>query len=115
MGIETRFRHTLTIEHRIIGASDAWGHAEVTFSDETGVPGLVQERTGREINGPKLGGTVIADALIFLAGDTDVAEEDRILHGERAYEVLYVKDAAGLGHHLEVDARSVRAGVEVGS
>ena len=64
MSIESRFLHTLTVQHGVSGTEDAWGHAAVTFPDYAWVTvrGLVQERTGREINGPSLGGTVIADA-----------------------------------------------------
>ena len=115
MSIESRFLHTLTVQHGVSGTEDAWGHAAVTFPDYAWVTvrGLVQERTGREINGPKLGGTVIADAVIFLPIGTEVAESDRIVHGAKTYEVLYVKDAAGVGHHLEVNARSIRSGLDV--
>lgn len=100
--------------------TDAWGHPALVTETETTpltygalatVRGLVQERTGQEIQGPELQGTVVSNAVIFLPFGTDVTPQDRIRNLENAaeYDVLYVRDTAGRGHHLEVDARRIYA------
>jgi head-tail adaptor len=88
------------------GTVSARGHAARVWAELATVQGLVQERSGREVAGPDLQ-PIVSDALIFLAAGTDVTERDRIVLGTTTYELLYVKDAGGVGHHLEIDARRV--------
>ena len=83
-----------------------WG---VVASD---VPALIQERTGREVALSHEAGPVVITALTFFDKAADITERDRIYRPAtgRTYEVLYVKDAAGWGHHWQVDCRLVEAG-----
>jgi len=106
-------RHSLVIENPATGAEDSWGHVEPEpFSDGPAVRGLVQDRRGVEVEqSGGLGGTVVADVVIFLPTGTAITEQDRIRRVDTGavYEVLYVKDAAGQGHHLEVACRLVKS------
>lgn len=127
MSIASLMSQTLTIR-RLVSATtsgstttDPWGHPGVvtaatpvtvevrTYVDYATVRGLVQERTGQEVQGPQLQGTVVANAVIFLPFGTDVTTQDRVRNVADGfeYDVLYVKNAAGRSHHLECDARRV--------
>lgn len=131
MSLAGLFRHTLTIRRlevpsEIAGtppseALDDWGHPGVIFAgtpatveplgyrDLATVKGLVQERTGEEIQGPQLQGTVVSGARIYLPIGTDIGTQDRVRNDDDGleYDVLYVKDAAGRGNHLECSARRI--------
>lgn len=100
------FRHTVTVLRRVIGAEDSYG---VPTATETAITttqrALVQERTGREVASPEGAGVVVSDALIFLPLDADVTPKDVVVLGSTRYDVLWVRDAGGAGHHLEADAR----------
>jgi head-tail adaptor len=106
-------RHSLVIEHPASGAEDDWGHVDpAPFEDGETVRGLVQDRRGREVEASgDLGGTVVADVVIFLQSGVTVTEQDRLRRADTGaeYEVVYVKDAAGQGHHLEIACRLVKS------
>jgi head-tail adaptor len=112
MAIESRFRHDLVIER--LGASTGTtprGHAIRALADHHATRGLVEETTGREIEGPELGETVVTNVRIFAAATEDVTEADVVRRVDvdppRRYEVLFVRDPGGRGRHLELDARRV--------
>lgn len=104
------FRHNVLILTPHGGTEDSWGHAPVEpwVEGET-VRGLIQERQGREVMGPDLGGTVVVNAVAYLPIDAPVTTRDRLRRKDTGaeYDVLYVRDAAGWGSHLEVDCRRV--------
>jgi len=113
-------RHTVTIE-RPYSVPDGGEPALDEYGQPIHVPvelgsvmGLVQPRSAlsrstRELPSVSEAGTVISDHVVYLPIGTDIAESDRIVHGGRTYEVQLVRDAAGHGHHLEVDVRLVRS------
>ncbi len=73
------------------------------------VRGLVQPKSVREVAQLNQAGAVVSDHTIYLY-PTDLREADRIRFDPddgRRYEVRGVRDAAGIGHHLEVDAEMV--------
>jgi Phage head-tail joining protein len=106
-------RHSIVIEHPAVGTEDEWGHIDpAPFADGEMVKGLVQDRRGAEVErSGDLGGTVIADVLVFLQAGAIVTEQDRLRRVDTGaeYEVVYVKDAAGQGHHSEVLCRLVKS------
>jgi head-tail adaptor len=120
---DDRRRARLMIDHFLVtpltirrftaaGSASPRGHRAQAWTDVTTVPGFVIERSGKEINGPDLGGTVVSDALIGVRADVDVTEQDRITDGSAVYELLAVRrirDLDGREDHLELDARRVRA------
>lgn len=110
--IKRLLKHRVTVQRPSVGPGDPgdWNTPPVTYQDiATEVPALVQERTGQEVPLTHQQGTVVVMAEVYFDGDVDVTEHDRIVHPARArtYEVLYVKDAAGWGHHQEVDCELV--------
>lgn len=131
MSVQALMRHSLAIKRLTpTGYSagtppepivDAWGHPGTystgtadqgdvrAYSELSRVKGLVQERTGQEVQGPELQGTVVSNAVIFLPIGTDVTTRDRVrnLDDNVEYDILYVKDAAGRRHHLELDGRRI--------
>ena len=106
MALADRFRHTLTVERATAGAVSARGHAAQTWTTHLILAGLVQERSGREVEGPNHE-AVISNALIFVPSGTDVTERDRIVANGYTYDLLVVRDPGGRGRHLEIDARRV--------
>lgn len=113
MPIERFYIHDLVLQRATLGAPDRSGHREPEFLAQNYVTfkGNVQDRRGREVNGPDLGGTVIVDTLIF-APIIVATEGDRIVYGSRVYDVKWVKDPAGVGHHLEIGAQAILSLVE---
>ena len=75
------------------------------------VNGSIQPKTAREVALESQGGATITDTKIYLE-PTDVLAADRIrLAADTSgpyYEITGVRDAAGRGHHLELDARLVK-------
>lgn len=111
MSIGALFRHSIVILEPATGTPDPWGHVDsAPYTDGATVRGLVQERQGKEVEGPQLGGTVVVDAVVFLPAGTAVTERNRLRRVDTAaeYDVLYVRDAAGMGHHLECDCRRIQ-------
>jgi hypothetical protein len=111
MGIEHFFIHSLVLQRSSPGAPDRSGHVEAAFLEENEVAfmGNVQDRRGRELVGENLGGQVVVDAVIFTPVLT-MDEGDRIIHGERTYDIKWVKDPAGVSHHLEVGCLFIGSG-----
>ena len=110
MSFTGMLRHSLTILDPSVGTEDSHGHVEAhPYTDGATIKGLVQERTGKEVDGPDLGGTVVVNAVVFVPPGTVVTARNRIRRNDTAaiYEVLYVKDAAGWGHHIELDCRRI--------
>ncbi len=73
------------------------------------VRGWVQPREAEEVAQINQGGVVVSDHRIYLA-PTDVRAADRIRFDPddgRRYEITAVRDAAGMGHHLELEAEMV--------
>jgi hypothetical protein len=106
MSFDSRLLHTLVIERATPGPEDDYGHASRTYSALATVPGLVQPKAYREVALTSQGGAVISTHTIFMR-PTDLQEADRILYGGHLYEITGVRDAAGLGHHYEVDAKLI--------
>lgn len=113
MAIADRFRHSLVVER--LGTSTGTsprGHALQALADDHATRGLVEETAGREIEGPELGSTVVANVRIFVAAGEDVTEADVVRRVDvdpaRRYEVLFVRDPGGRGRHLELDARRIK-------
>jgi hypothetical protein len=114
MPIADRYVHALILQRGTYSAPDRTGHAALEYLPENFVPfmGNMQERTGVEVLGPALGGTIVADAICFASLSLHAAEKDRITKEDVLYEVVYAK-AFGFGSasdHAEILCRSVRSG-----
>jgi hypothetical protein len=101
-------RHDLTLLTPPDPDNDDWDSIP-TWAEGSSVRGLVQDRSGEAIEGPDLGGTLVANAVIFLPAGTSVTEQHKIRREDtqRVYRILHVRDAAGQGHHIELAAKLV--------
>jgi head-tail adaptor len=89
---------------------DDYGQPVSAWSTLASVAGLIQPRTATEVALQSQGGATLTDTVIYLL-PRDVLAADRIRRASEAtgpyYEISGVRDAAGHGHHLELDARRV--------
>lgn len=101
-----QFPHVVTIERATAGSRDDYGHPTQTWTAQTGVQAWVQPKSARDLALLSQGGPVVSDYTIFTHA-TDISESDRIVFGAQTYQIDGVRDAAGIGHHLEIDAHKV--------
>jgi hypothetical protein len=110
MSFDSRMRHVLIIERPTDGAVDDYNQPTVTYATLASVPGLVQPKNAREVMQLNQAGAVVSTHTIYLR-PTEIQPSDRVrvAAGPMAgtYEIDGVRDAAGLGHHYEIDARMV--------
>lgn len=112
MSFDSRLVHTLAIERPTPGAVDEYNQPTMTWATLATVPGLVQPKAAREIAQLNEAGAVMSTHTAFLR-PTDITAADRITiaTGSMAgtYQIDGIRDAAGIGHHLEIDCRQVVA------
>lgn len=122
MSIESRYVHTLVVK-RLVGTTvpvhepphaddgdpiyDDYGQPVTAEETLATVPGLVQPRKGREVAYVTQGGPVVADYYGYCAPLAGLDASCWLEVAGVRYDVLHVADAAGLGHHLELDLRRV--------
>jgi hypothetical protein len=121
----SRLLHALTIERPVYGADDEYGQPTRTYQTLSTVRGLPQPKSLREMAAVHQAGSIVGDWTVFL-NPTDLDAADRIVHDPAlcgavndlpagVLEPTGVRNAAGVGHHLEVDARWVDPAEEAGS
>jgi head-tail adaptor len=108
MSFDDRLLHALVIERPMDGAVDDYNQPTQTWATLAAVAGLVQPKSAREAAQLNEAGAVLSTHTIYLR-PTDLQASDRIVYGGTYYEITGIRDAAGLGHHYEVDARVVTA------
>lgn len=129
MSYEDRLIHTLSIESQVeSGDLDDYGQP-ITSPTTRSVNGLPQPKRVREVAAIHEAGATIGTWTVFLAMDT-VTAADTIVHvmatcpvpdeidlPDHRWNITgEPRNAAGIGHHLEVDASLVEgATVAVGS
>lgn len=110
MSFDDRLVHTLVIERPTDGAPDEYNDSVVTYGTVSEVPGLIQPKTAREVAQLNQAGAVVSTHTAYLR-PTEVQPSDRlrIASGDMAgtYEIDGIRNAAGIGHHLEADCRMV--------
>ncbi|KKM74969.1 hypothetical protein LCGC14_1395080 [marine sediment metagenome] len=107
MGFKQLLNATGTIRRFNSSSKDMHGNPVKVWSDlATDVPCRLQPRRGREAVQPTQ--VVVGTHVLFLEIGTDITERDRFVFAPDTYEVLFVGDAAGQGHHLEVDLELVK-------
>jgi hypothetical protein len=114
-----RLIHTLSVVSEVdTGDLDDYGQP-ITSTLTRSVSGLPQPKRIREVTRIHESGAVIGSWTVFLAMDT-VTEADIITHTkvtcpvpdandlpDTRWNITGVRNAAGIGHHLEVDASVV--------
>lgn len=121
VSIGSRLTHTVTIVRLSSSGDpdddDEYGHAVRTEAVLDTVKAAIQPKSDQEIALTTQAGAAVADHRIYLL-PTDITTADAIVHDaqdcpmrpdlpDARYEVTAVPDAAGLGHHLEVEARVI--------
>lgn len=107
MGFKQLLNASCTIRRFTSTAKDAHGNPVKVWSDlATGVACRLQPRRGREAVQPTQ--VVVGTHVLFLEAGVDITEKDQVVFAPDTYEVLFVGDAAGQGHHLEVDLELVK-------
>lgn len=115
MNVTRQFRQRLLIERTAVLTEDGEpivndrNQESVEWRSLGEVPGLIQPKTAQEMAQFNEAGAVVSDHTAFLP-PTDLREADRLRlvpDDGRIFEITGIRDAAGLGHHLEVDARVV--------
>lgn len=121
MPIGDRFIHSLVIERPFhlttngVEQLDDYGQPIREWRELESVKGLIQPKGAREVALISQAGIALSDHTVYLF-PTDLTNADRIRFdpddGDR-YEVTGKRDAAGIGHHLEVDVHLIKAAVVV--
>ncbi len=71
------------------------------------VPGLIQPRSAHEVPAVSQAGAAIGSHVGYTALLEGLSTHDWIEMGGVRFDILAVPDAAGLGHHLELELRAV--------
>ncbi len=110
MSFDSRMIHTLIVERPTDGTVDDYNQPATAYATLAEVPGLIQPKKAREVAQLNQAGVVVSTYTAYLR-PTEIQPSDRvrIASGLMAgtYEIDGVRDAAGIGHHLEVDCRLV--------
>lgn len=123
MSLQSLLTHTVTIQRFSSSGNpandDEYGQPVRTPSTLATVKAAIQPKSDREIALTTQAGAALSDYRIYLM-PRDITTADAIVHDARdcpmrpdlpdaRFELVGVPDAAGLGHHLEVDAKLVEA------
>lgn len=108
MSFDNRLLHTVAIERSTDGAVDDYNQPTQAFATIATVKALVQPKSARELAQVNEAGPVRGEYRVFMR-PTDITEGDHLIKQDTAeiYEIGFVADAAGVGHHLELDCTRV--------
>jgi hypothetical protein len=127
--VRSLLNHVVHLERDVdTGDEDEYGHATTAPSIGQDFRAAIQPKSAREVALLSQAGADIADWTIYLL-PRDVDTADKIVHvsadcpvreaadlPDATFELSGIRNAAGLGHHLEADARLVgNAAVVAGS
>ena len=85
---------------------DGNGQPTGTWATVATVPCRIEPSAGQEIESDKE--VVISTHRMFLEFGVSITEADRAIVGGDEYNVLLVKNAGGVGHHLEVELEKIQ-------
>jgi head-tail adaptor len=116
VSFDDRMIHSLAIVRTpfvdTLAGRDEYGQPVRGTPVATTVRGLIQPKSAREMAQFNQAGATVSDHTIFMR-PTNVIGADYIRFEPddgRHFQIVGVRDAAGLGHHLEIDANLVTAG-----
>lgn len=110
MTMGVRLIHTVAIQRATAGAVDDYNQPSQTFATIATVKALIQPKSGLELAQANQAGAVRGEYRVFMY-PTDVDEGDYLIRETpvEVYQILFVADAAGQGHHLQLDCTRVTA------
>lgn len=132
MSFSRRLIHALVIERKRSAdpdLEDEYGQAVPMTALEYPIKGLPQPKAIGEVVQASQAGAEVGDWTVFIE-PTDLAGADAIIHRKETcpvawprdlpdmrFEITGIRNAAGIGHHYEVDAKAVQgaAVLEAGS
>jgi hypothetical protein len=117
----SRLEHTVAIVRRTSSGETDYGADEFSEAVLATVKAAIQPKDERELALSTQAGAGVSDHTIYLL-PTDLVGSDYILHDQgdcpmtsdlphMRFEIEGIRNAAGKGHHLEVNARAVQ-GIE---
>lgn len=120
MSFDSLLTHIVHIERDVeTGADDDYGQAVTRPEVGQNFKAAIQPRSAREMALLTQAGAPLSDHTIFMRARL-LAQSDKIVHDSTlcalpetrdlptaTFEIDGIRNAAGLGHHLEVDARLV--------
>lgn len=113
MPIQTRYLHSIEV-HRLAPDDpvvyDEWNQPVIADSTVATVPGLVQPR--RAVERPETGeaGVVLGSFVAFIDPLPELQTGDWFVVSGKRYDVVGIADAAGVGHHYEVELKQAAGG-----
>lgn len=126
MSFDSLLTHTVHIERDVtLGTEDDYGQPETTTEIGEPFKASIQPRSAREMALTTQAGAPVSDHTIFMrtrlldtadkivhdSSDCSVAETGDF--ADVVFEITGIRNAAGLGHHLEVDANLIGASAGV--
>ncbi len=126
MPISDRLTHVVHLVRDVTtGTDDEYGQPTTTLDVGEDFRAAIQPKSAREIALISQAGAAIGDWTIFLLPRV-VTPADKVIHEsevcpvreeadlpDATFELTGVRNAAGLGHHLELDARLIGSPVGV--
>jgi len=108
MGFDERLIHDVAIERSTAGPVDAWNMPSEVWATIATPAALIQPKSGRERAQQNEAGSVTAEFRIYMR-PTDITEGDHLIRQDtgEVFEIGFIADAGGIGHHLEIDATRV--------
>lgn len=111
MAISDHFIHDARVaKYTTAATSTAYGRKTFSYVESSTVyPCRLQSKGSgfRAVLGTENQATIY-DCMIYLDIAVPVEEEDRLIISSTAYEVIAIRDAAGQGHHLEIEAKRIK-------
>lgn len=101
MALGSLLNKTATRQRFVQTGTDRRNHPTGDYSDTTTFPVALQTVSGREIYIDQKVTVVTYQA--FADYGADVTVKDHLVIDGNTFNVLLVSDAAGMGHHLEID------------
>lgn len=95
------FNKTALRKRAVETGTDRRNHPQVEWTDELEFPVALQPQSGREVyDGQKV---VVSQYRAYADAGTDIRAKDRVFIDGFEYNVIWAADAAGRGHHVEID------------
>jgi len=100
---------TITIQ-RGTKVSDGQGGYSINWEDlYVDIPARLVPASGREdeYRGAEKTPTT---HTIYISGNYQLTEGDRVVKGDRVFDILFVRNPSEMNHHLELEAKEIKGG-----